>query len=100
MADLVSDLRHALGARPPTRTLVESIVGREGLVGLRRFYFPRWRPNRVLGVSPVLGARRIVVWDSFEANLVKAIAPAGVKVRVDIAKGDTRPSYNRSGVEA
>jgi hypothetical protein len=87
MTDELDSLRRALGARRLTTAAVEAAVGEERLAGLRREYFPRWRPDRVHTARPSLRAyRRVVVEDRFEARLVKAIAPADLVVRVDIAR--------------
>jgi hypothetical protein len=87
MAASLVTLRQRFGSRKLTLAAIEAAVGREGLVELRRSYFPRWGPGQVHTATTTLRAfRRVIVEDPSEARLVKVIASADVELRVDILR--------------
>jgi len=76
-------LRQAIGEAPVTLELLEETIGAQGVYDLRRSYFPRWRPGRphVASDSP-RAFRTVIVEDAFEAQVVSALAPPDLRVRV------------------
>jgi hypothetical protein len=81
----LDDLRRSIGDGPVTRTSLEAVLGVDGLKELRRWYFPRWRPNRAHAANESLrAARSIVVESMFEQEVVRALAPADLRLRVKI----------------
>lgn len=82
----LDDLRHTLGDRAVTKELLEAVLRPSEFAELRRWYFPRWRPNRTEGANQSLRSfRQVVVEDTFEQQIVLAVAPSELRVRVKIA---------------
>lgn len=80
-------LRMSLGERTLSRDVVSTIVGRLGLVRLRQQYFPSWRPAVVSDPedATISFYRSVEVDDGFEADVVRAVAPAGAKLAVRVS---------------
>jgi len=82
----LEELRQEIGDRPVTPEHLEAIVGRDALAELRRWYFPRWREHRIQQADEMLRAARTLRVDSeFEKQVVEALAPPGLLLRVWIA---------------
>jgi hypothetical protein len=79
----LDELRQAIGSAPVTLKVLEKALGAREVYELRRSYFPRWRPGRPHAADESLRAfRTVIVEDTFEAQVVSALAPAGFKVSV------------------
>jgi hypothetical protein len=85
MVPTLSELRSVLSGRELTQSSVDSAYGPRTFDHLRRTYFPRWNPYTVhAGPAATRAYRRVVVEDAFEANLVRAVAPPDVVLRIDV----------------
>lgn len=83
----LDDLRRAFSGSPVTLDDLEALLGADGVLELRRKYFPRWRPGRVHAAGEsVRGLKAVVVEDEFEGEVVKALAPRELSVQIRIAQ--------------
>lgn len=83
MAMTIEELQRAIGDSPVTLPLLEAVLGSEGVHELRRIYFPRWRRSRAhAGQESLRGIKTVTVDDEFEGQVVAALAPRDVKVRI------------------
>jgi hypothetical protein len=88
----LDELRQAIGSAPVTLKLLEKTLGTRGVYELRRSYFPRWRPGRPHAADESLRAfRTVIVEDTFEAEVVSALAPADLKVSVRLDSSMREP---------
>jgi hypothetical protein len=83
----LEELRRALGGSPVTLRRLEAVLGADGVHELRRFYFPRWRRGRAHAASESLrDFKEVAVESEFEAEIVSALAPQDVRVKIRIAE--------------
>jgi hypothetical protein len=82
---MLDELRLAFSGSPVTLDGLEKFLGADGVHELRREYFPRWRRSRAYAAGEsVRGLKAVVVEDEFEGEIVKALAPREVSVRIRI----------------
>jgi hypothetical protein len=78
-------VRRAFGDSQVTLERLERKFGPDEVDQLRRSYFPRWRRSRAYAAGEsVRGVKGIVVDDEFEGEVVKALAPRELSVRIRI----------------
>jgi hypothetical protein len=87
----IDELRRALGDSPVTIDAVESALGADGVLELRRRYFPRWRRSRANAAAESLrGFKALVVEDEFERKVVRALVPRELTVKVRVSKHEAK----------
>jgi hypothetical protein len=83
----IDRLRRDLKGSAVTPEAIEATLGAVGVRNLRRTYFPRWRRSRANAAAESLrGFKALVVEDEFEREVVQALAPRELKVKVRVSK--------------
>lgn len=87
MAVSINELRRSFSGSLVTLDQLEARLGPDGVNALRRKYFPRWRRSRAHAAADSLrGFKAVVVEDEFEAQLVLALAPQELRVRIRMSE--------------
>jgi len=87
MAEPMDELRRAFGGLPVTLDALEAVLGADGVRKLRRKYYPRWQRGRANAAAESLrGFKAVAVEDEFEREVVQALAPRELTVKVRIGE--------------
>lgn len=81
----LDELRRAFSGSSVTLEGLENYLSADDINELRRKYFPRWRRSRAYAAGEsVRGLKAVVVEDEFEGQIVEALAPRELNVRIRI----------------